>query len=327
MSRIDERLTQRFRRAERPVPLDGLFENVDERRGRRIRARKVGVVVLATIVLLGTTGGVWVLSRVFPQTQPLAAQPTNEPSPEQTGGPSQTPSPSGPVVPDLRLGFPTCNVSSVTGFFQDKSTKGTAYVATKKGDVGRCPQPDDSFNVIAVDLDDDGLADLSYGPIECMLECRVFAAPDLNDDGVAELLVVQQGGSVPGLRPYAVSRDGDEDGRIVPVEVGGPGDAAGGYEPGEQPRLFIGGDGFGHDALRCEDGPDGRVLIATSATQEPPDRINSVWRAHETTFVFEGGNLVVVGTRDFEEPVEGDPSFRSGEDLCGAPLPSFFTGK
>ena len=46
---------------------------------------------------------------------------------------------------------------------------------------------------MALDVDHDGLADTSYGPIECTLDCRAFSAPDIDGDGtvgVVDLLVI-----------------------------------------------------------------------------------------------------------------------------------------
>jgi hypothetical protein len=113
---------------------------------------------------------------------------------------------------------------------------------------------------------------------------------------------------------------------IDPVTIAEPGDPDGGFEPGEQPTLYLGGDGFGLDALQCGDviGPDGPGIVATSAESLPHDSPDAEWHAHQTTFVLaDEGLLRVVDVRDFTEPVTDDPggpSFRSGETLCGSNL-------
>jgi sugar lactone lactonase YvrE len=113
-----------------------------------------------------------------------------------TRGPSASPTSSEQAGPGL--GFPVCNVSSVTGTFGSTHTQGTAYLATKMGDATGCPPVNDGFNVIAIDLDGDGLADTDYGPIECREPCHVLAAPDIDDDGSDELAVAvgSTGGSI-----------------------------------------------------------------------------------------------------------------------------------
>jgi hypothetical protein len=238
--------------------------------------------------------------------------------------PTPTPSPR-PEGQDIGLGFPVCNVSSIKGRFASPDANATLFVATKAADLGGCPQPDGAVNVVALDTDQDGVADASFGPIECTLECRAFAAPDIDGDGTDELLVVQSGGSVVGLRLYDVTPS-ETAPSIDPVTVAEPGDPDGGFEPGEQPTLFLGGDGFGLDALQCGDviGPDGPGIVATSAESLPHDSPDAEWHAHQTTFVLaDEGLLRVVDVRDFTEPVTDDPggpSFRSGETLCGSNL-------
>jgi hypothetical protein len=196
------------------------------------------------------------------------------------------------------------------------------FVATKAGDLGGCPQPEGAFNVIALDTDLDGVADTSYGPIECSLECRTFSAPDLDADGTAELLIVQSGGSILGLGLFDVNVRGSEP-VLEPVTVASPGDPAGGFEPGEVVRLLLGGDEFYLDTLRCGD-PDmrhGPGLIVTTAESLPHDSPDARWHAHTTVFALVDGSLQVMDIGDFTEPAGVDePSFQSGETLCGSNL-------
>ena len=246
--------------------------------------------------------------------QPLAVDSVH-PSPSPTPTESDT----------FGLGFPVCNVSSFDGHFVTPDQMSTVLVATKTGDAGGCPVPEDAFNVVALDIDQDGLADTSYGPIECTLDCRAFAAPDVDADGTDELLVVQDGGAVVRLRLYDVV-DTDGEVSVVPVDVADPGDPQGGFEPGKQASFLLGGDAFELYALTCEDVSDaeGRAFVATSAEALPHDSTNADWHPHETTFLLqEDGQLHVVDTRDFTEPVTDDPngpSFRTGKQLCGSKL-------
>lgn len=231
---------------------------------------------------------------------------------------------------DIGIGFPVCNVTSIDARFVTPDADSTIFVATRVTDAAGCPAPEQAFNVVALDVDGDGLADTSFGPIECTYECRTFSAPDVDGDGTDELLVLQQGSAVVGLRPYDIVSTDDAP-AIVPLTVAEPGDPGGwsagrGFEPGRQPMLLLGGDGFGLEALRCGDvpEPDGPGIIATSAESLPHDSPDAEWHAHEVTLVLRNDGLLhVMDVRDFTEPVTDDPSgpsFRSGETLCGSNL-------
>jgi Tol biopolymer transport system component len=265
--------------------------------------------------------------RLFSGFEP-AWQPLPEGTTETIPTPTPVRSPDPEAGRDIGLGFPVCNVTSVQGHFGQAQTVWTAYVATKRGDVGPCPNASEADNVVAVDVTGDGQADAAYGPIACDVACSAFAAPDIDGDGTDELLVQDVAFSIAGLRLFEVGWiPGKGDGPVLsPVTLAPPGDPPAGYEPGKEVRLWLGGDAFRLDALRCESGPDGRVLVATSAESKPHDSPDAVWYAHETTFKLRGA-LEVVGTRDFQEPAtSAAPSFATRGGLCGASLPSFYAG-
>jgi hypothetical protein len=115
---------------------------------------------------------------------------------------------------------------------------------------------------------------------------------------------------------------------LSPVTVASPGDLAAGYEPRKELRLWLGGDAFRLDALRCESGPDGRVLVATSAESRPHDSPDAVWYAQETTFMLrDDGTVDVVGTRDFQEPATSEsPSFATRGGLLRRQPPFVLCG-
>jgi TolB protein len=69
MSRVDERLAREFRKAQRPVRVDGLLAEVDRRLARRAKTRKLGVAALTVIVVGGTLGGFILLSDVFSENR------------------------------------------------------------------------------------------------------------------------------------------------------------------------------------------------------------------------------------------------------------------
>jgi hypothetical protein len=257
--------------------------------------------------------------------QPLP-DPTSD-LPQQTEPP--TPSPSVEVEEDIGLGFPVCNVTSVAGVFAP-GVNGSAWVATKTGDLG-CPSLGEGLQVVAVDVSGDNVADTSFGPLECDPWCSAFAAPDVDGDGTDELLVQNIQFTIAGVRLYDVGSDPQP--TVMPVTVASPGYPGEGLAPGAESQLWIGGDAFDSDTLRCfEDqtppaGP-GRVLIQTSATQVPPDSPDAMWHASETWFDLQpDGTVTIVDRGDFKEPVRsGAPSFAQPKQLCGARMPAPFDG-
>jgi hypothetical protein len=248
----------------------------------------------------------------LPEGQEVSPQPTPSPTPMESQAPEG--------VQDIGLGFPVCNVSSVTGVFAP-GVSGTGFVATKSGDIA-CPDLGDGLQVLAVDVSGDGLADASYGPLECDPWCSAFAAPDVDGDGTDELMIQNIQFSIAGLRLYEVRADPAE---VLPVTVATPGYPEGGLDPGAEPQFWLGGDAFDVDTLRCfaAGGTRGRVLIQTSASQVPPDSVDSVWQATATWFdLNEDGTVSVVDTGMFEEPVDSEPlSFAQGNGICGTRLP------
>jgi WD40 repeat protein len=65
MSKVDEELTRRFHRAERPVRDDGLFEGLARRRRRRRTLQRLQAGALAIVVVVGTVGGFVALREAF----------------------------------------------------------------------------------------------------------------------------------------------------------------------------------------------------------------------------------------------------------------------
>lgn len=247
------------------------------------------------------------------QPVPAGSSPTTSPQPER----SETPE-------DVGLGFLVCDASTIAGTFRGDGIRGTASVVTRAGE--QCPRPGHGMQVLAVDVNGDGVQDASFGPLECDPFCTAFATPDVDGDGTDEILVQNIQFSIAGVRLFDVIDDGGA-ASVVPVTVASPGYPGEGLAPGAEPQFWIGGDAFQADSLRCfEDDPPpagpGRVLIQTSATQVDPDTPHATWHATATWFDLQpDGTVKIVDRGDFDEPARGTPSFAQGNDVCGARLP------
>lgn len=223
------------------------------------------------------------------------------PLPSLSAAPSQS---AAPEPTDIGLGFPVCHVSSVEGDFG--SGRGTAYIATRMGDTGGCPTEGGGFQVIAVDVSGDGIADGSLGPLECDPACRPFAAPDIDADGIDEIAVAvgTTGGSTL-FELYAVAGT-----TIRPL---------------------------GYDCTNCNEGvfawgrPGGHAEGAYCPSGQTPGDFVTWWaeqtddgNAYSLVEIFidvKGIFLFEVDRRDSEVPFDASalpPG--GGDDFCGAPV-------
>lgn len=185
MTRLDDRLRRDLERAARPADPAGVYEELIRRRERRRILRRIEATALAVAVVAGTIAGTYGLSRVFWAD---TTTPGGDGSPSVSTPPT-SPRPSPPRTSDIGLGFPVCNLTSVQGQFGEGQRVWRAFVATKRGDVGPCPNASEADNVVALDVTGDGQAETAYGPFGCQAGCSAFAAPDIDGDGTDELLV------------------------------------------------------------------------------------------------------------------------------------------
>jgi hypothetical protein len=212
---------------------------------------------------------------------------------------------SGSPAPLLGLGFPVCNVSSVEGTF-DGPHPGTWWVATKASDLGRCPDPDTASNLIALDADGDGRADTDFGPIQCGRFCSAMAAPDVDRDGVSELMVAvdSTGGSIQyelftsiesGIERLAFDCTNCNASSFV---WGGPG----GYVEGAY----------------CPSGDDAQDLVTWTAVRSDD---GTRYKVVEVVIDVTGRVLTQVDRIDSSVPLDREalpPG--GGDDFCGAPV-------
>jgi TolB protein len=228
-------------------------------------------------------------------------------------GISWQPLPSGatpaPAVSDLGLGFPVCDVQSMSADFDGNGTSDTASVATKMSDVGGCPAPGTSTEVLVVDLNGDGKADASGGPLACPTGCQPFAAPDVDGDGLPEIAI-------------AVDRSADGTKRIQLWDLTTP--------PGGSLAAIPLVDANGNPATFAW-GTDGTNTYGVSCTSRTSPPLVTEWQAIPTGpgswHVSEHGYHVVGAElrSAFEDSydVPGEETVfpdGGGETMCGAPV-------
>jgi hypothetical protein len=314
---LDDRVHRELERAARPADPSGVYEELVRRHERRRLRHRMQAGTLALALFGATIGGFLLLAQLAPGSEPA---PPITPPPASSGTASPDPSASPSSAPDgegqdIGLGFLVCDVTSVTGRFV-AGIEGTAYVATGMDDTSRCPPLDGATQVLAVDVDGNGLSDTSYEPLECDQWCNAFAAPDVDRDGDDELLVQNVQFSIKGLKLFEVQL-GDGGVGLGPVTVAPPGTEA--FEGGTEPQLWLGGDEGNWDAIRCEPFEGGRALVSTTSSHPvdaPGDR-----NVIETWFVLEGLELRVVDVREYAVPVDDDTQPFLQTDGCGASFP------
>ena len=184
MSKVDDELTRRLRRAERPVDGDDLFEGLERRRSHRERVRRVQAGLLAFAVLAATLGGFAALSRAFREQpeRPASPQPSGSPSPAIAGR-------------DIGLGVAMCDLEVLHGIDWDGTgIDGAAWTGAPVDEDGRVrPRPMCSTLSPSIGTATGSAEQASTSTLRSCLLCRPFDTMDLNDDGVLELVVLRGG--------------------------------------------------------------------------------------------------------------------------------------
>ncbi len=165
------------------------------------------------------------------------------------------------------------------------------------------------------DLQECGVAQ-PEGPPRPTGICEVFAAPDLNDDGRAELAVkVQQAaGSIVLLQFYALT---PEETTQSPIQVapGGPGP---GETPGQIAILLHGSSPNVEENIRCTTSPGGEPIFLVTVAESQGDR----WSVFEGTWHYDGRLMDFLSQRTYsiskDSPDASD--LIAGDSICGAPI-------
>jgi hypothetical protein len=302
MSRVDERIRDEVGQLHRPVDASGVLERVAARKSRRRNTRRVQFAGLALAVVSGTVLGVYGLTQLIgpagdmtPAESPDASVPP----------PSETAPPPGPDLCDT------------TALFADVNGDGLRDLVLVSS-----PVPRDVTGLDSCETDDVGLryvirltlsregdpADQSAPPwppeepqplpeCETPFQCRVIAAPDLDGDGRAEIVVrTDYSAGVYRESIYRVD-PGPKGWRVTPIEIAPPGDPWH-EEFGHSPDVASLRDGDGGEHLHhlgCRTA-SGRSLLDVVTWLY--DDASDGWRMHRASFELRGSELVLWETDD-----------------------------
>jgi dipeptidyl aminopeptidase/acylaminoacyl peptidase len=242
-----------------------------------------------------------------PAWQPIPSDPTPSPA---------TPSPSTGGQVDIGLGFPVCHVETLQADFDGNGAPDTAWTAAKASDEP-CSAVGGGFTVVAIDVTGDGVADGAAGPLEHCILCHPFDAVDMDGDGIDELVVVTQAGSVSQYALFSIRPDRAADGQaIVQIDVAAPGHPAAGFAPGEPFLFWAGGDEGYASYVRCRAHDPTDLLI--QQTSEPVDGSSSDVRTIFTTQLrLENSSMTVFGSGEDTQPVSVPFNGASRGPACG----------
>jgi Tol biopolymer transport system component len=210
---------------------------------------------LTRLTLEGAYGAAW---------QPLPASSGRTPtvSPGVSPGPTISPSPQAPGR-DIGVGFNLCDVVRLDDidWFGDGGS-GSAWTGTRVDDDGRCGRTDRD-SVVAADLDGDAVADV-WSLLDDCIDCRPWAATDLDGNGTEELVVMLLADLEPRFGFYFAVPDGlPRSSGLYPIFLEGPGAPGVGLRSDRIVTIQAGAgeEGVSAHAIRCEGYPENPVLV------------------------------------------------------------------
>jgi hypothetical protein len=285
MSRVDDRIRRELTSIRRPVRDQGAFELVEVRRRRVRLLRRVRVGTLALVVLVGTAAGVLTLQRIFDAG--VARRPPGDtlPSPQ-----APTPTMAG------------CDRSSLS---TDLDGDGRSDSVVVSSPAPSCESPDVGAAYEA-HVETAGGARYRQALPECdqPFACRLFAGPDIDGDGAAEVAIARVFGvSSVGFSLYRFAPDAPDGRALHRFEVAEPGDRwdpTFGLRAGPATFTWYGSVTHLH-WLSCDEDPQNKLAMLTALRDE---RDPSVYRVHGTLFDVEGVTLRVGFTWDERIPEE-----------------------
>jgi hypothetical protein len=234
---------------------------------------------------------------------PASGQPQVTTSPTVSGNVMSIAGPTTiPGVPQ-----PACNVSEVTGDFWS-GTSSTVYFYQRKLDVGGCPAPGDGFTVVGI-APHGGDVTGSYGPLGCHPACHIFAAPDIDGDGLAELAISQtRSASTVFFTLYRVveTAPGVTGPTLVLIS-----------RQGSTDQFAWGGPVTHPEGARCQDGVYGRSFWVWQAS---PLAGSATYHVSEEEGVLTGNKVKDVMENSYDVSDFSTLPGEGGATLCGAPV-------
>jgi hypothetical protein len=303
MSRVDDRIRGELRAIRRPVSDEGVFELVEARRRRVRLARRAKIVALAVAVLAGTVAGTATLMRVFGVSQLDRVGNGTSPSPDGRTPTVEATCFVSSLSADLNGDTVTDSVTVYSPAASCESTEaGTTYVADVEISTG--PSTATGYHQPLPECDQVGA-------------CRLFAGPDVDGDGAAEVAIARVSGvSSVGFGLYRFDADAP-DGRVLHrfevAEPGDPWDPNFGLAAGPATFTWYGSVTHLH-WMSCEEDPEGRLAALTALRDEEDP---SIYRVHGTLLDADGSTLRVAFTWD--ERIEED-RLSVPEGFCGAEI-------
>lgn len=226
-----------------------------------------------------------------------------------------------------RLGRP-CHLSSLEADFDGDGESDLARISAGRSN-GRCPEAIDRGEwMLAVDWSQattESWPLSKCGPVQPDGEvvssgiCHAFAAPDLNDDGRAELAVRVQdaAGSIALLQFYELTPD-EPIQEPIQIAPGGPG--PGEITPGQIGTFTYGSSSDYEENIRCTTDFEGRHVFLVTVAESQGDQ----WNVFEGTWRYDR-RLGLVDFRSHrtysiskDSPEASD--LTAGDSICGAPI-------
>jgi Lipoprotein LpqB beta-propeller domain/WD40-like Beta Propeller Repeat len=241
--------------------------------------------------------------------------------------PSWQPLPTGqPVAPDpdgmdIGLGVRMCDLEVLHGINWDGTgIDGAAWTGAPVDEDGRCSSSAGVQHVVAVDRNGDGIAEQgSTSTLRSCLLCRPFDTVDLNDDGVLELVVLEEASSTPTYSIFEVNRPGSEraDG-VYPIIVVAPGAPAMNLDANGAVRFTVGGDEGFSGSMECENAGGGAPILRYTWVRGAVDADTEL-RVDIARLSFgEDGVFHIESADRFNVPRNPEPTdLKSTEPACG----------
>jgi hypothetical protein len=156
------------------------------------------------------------------------------------------------------------------------------------------------------------------GPVTPTGICEVFATPDLNDDGRAELAVKVQeaAGSIVLLQFYSVTPDEPAQ---TPIRVAPGGPGPGDITPGQVGALTYGSSPDYENNIRCTTDRQGEPIFLVTVAESQDGQ----WSVFEGTWHYDGRLMDFRSQRTYSISKDSPDASRliAGDSICGAPIP------